>query len=182
MSNTTQTNAGQSATPGATAITPIKGFLILAGIVVAIGVFLVLNHLLGITEVWVAFLFLLYWAGIDHANMQTLPNCIVGAALGLLLAYALQQLPLSMGNAAGFSVFLGVILAVVYCQIMGWLLLAVNMATMLFLTVGTVPLIQASFNFSGALSALAAGATYFAGLVWVGQWLQRRQTVAAKVQ
>jgi branched-subunit amino acid transport protein AzlD len=159
--------------PAAAAMPPAKGLLVLGGLVVVIGAFLWITHLLGITEVWVAFLFLLYWAGLDHAQMETLPKAIVGAAVGLLIAYSLQQLPLSMGNA-GLGVFLAIILVLVYFQIVGWLTLAVNMSTMLFLTVGTIPPIQAAFNFQALLMALGAGIIYFVGLVWLAMRLQKK--------
>ena len=169
MNSTHQSHAMAQVT-----LTPINGFLILMTLVVVIGAFLVLNHILGLTEVWAAFLFLLYWGGIDHAKMETLPACIIGAVLGLLLAASLRQLPLWLGNAAGFSVFLAAILILVYCQIMGWLKLAVNMMTMLFLTVGTIPLIQRGLKLSGTLISLAVGIAYFAGLVWAVQRLQKK--------
>lgn len=162
------------ATDAATPLAPGMGLVVLAGLVVVIGAFLWLTHLLGITEVWVSFLFLLYWAGISHSKMEALPSCIVGAAFGLLLAYALQQLPLMLG-ANGLWMFLAVILMVVYCQIVGWLTLAINMTAMLFLTVGTIPLIQAGFKFPQLLLGLAAGVIYFGGLIWAGtSWQKKR--------
>ncbi|MBL0123010.1 MAG: hypothetical protein IPP88_09885 [Betaproteobacteria bacterium] len=129
---------GHDGSAASAALSPRKGLLVLFGLVVVIGAFLWITHLLGITEVWVAFLFLLYWAGLNHAQMGMLPKAIVGAVVGLLIAYSLQQLPLRLGNA-GLAVFLAIILVLVYFQIVGWLTLAVNMSTMLFLTVATIP-------------------------------------------
>ncbi|MCX7162155.1 MAG: hypothetical protein WCI19_16120 [Betaproteobacteria bacterium] len=155
-------------------LSPGVGLLVLLGLIVVIGAFLWITHLMSITEVWVAFLFLLYWAGINHSSMAMLPSTICGAVCGLLLAYALQQLPLLMGNA-GLGVFLGLILAAVFCQIVGWLPLLINMSCMLFLTVGTIPLIQAGFKLPGLLMALAAGIVYFGGIIWLGTaWQARR--------
>ena len=165
MNDATQGHA--SAAAPATKLSPGVGLLVLVGLIVVIGAFLWLTHLMSITEVWVAFLFLLYWAGINHSSMAMLPACIFGAVFGLLLAYALQLLPQLMGNA-GLLVFLGLILAIVFCQIVGWLTLMINMSTMLFLTVGTIPPIQAGFQLTGMLMALAAGIVYFGGIIWLG--------------
>lgn len=162
--------------PAAATVTPVKAFLMLVGLVVVMGAFLFLNHMLGITETWAAFLFLLYWGGIEQLKIEKLPACFVGAVLGILLALSLRQLPLWLGNA-GAGVFLGVLLVVVYCQLMGWLMLAVNMATMIFLTVGTLPPMQASADFPGALIALAVATVFFAGLAGVGKLLSRNDRV-----
>jgi hypothetical protein len=98
-------------TPAAhAAMTPGKGLLVLAGVVVVIGAFIALNHVLGITEFWVAFLFLLYWSSYEHMSFAALPRCIVGALVGLLYGFMLQTLPVVMGPAGGV-VFLVAILA-----------------------------------------------------------------------
>lgn len=176
MSKATQASAITSgSTQEAAAMSPGKGLLILAAVVVVVGVFLALSHALGVGEVWAAFLFLLYWAGIEHAAIDKLGACIVGAALGLLMGYLLQTLPVVLGSA-GIVVFLGAVLLLVYLQIMGWALLAVNMMTMLFLTVTTIPAIQTNVNFTGAFLALAFGIAYFAGLVRAGHWWQIRSS------
>jgi hypothetical protein len=159
---------------GAAAMTPAKGLLVLAGVVVVVGAFIGLNHVLGIKEFWAGFLFLLYWTGFEHMKFDKLPSCIVGALFGLLLAYLLFALPGWMGPTGGL-VFLGLILVVIYCQIMGWLTLAINMCAMLFLTVGTIPVVQAGVNFANAFIALGLGIVFFGGLFWIGNLLKQRK-------
>jgi len=144
-----------------------KGLLILFGVVVVVGAFIALTHFLGIADAWVAFLFLCYWAGIDHADFKKLPHCLVGAALGLTVAYLLHALPQTMGPAAG-----------IYCQIMGWFLVAVNMVTMIFLTVGTIPIVQTSSSYPGLMLALLVGSLYFPGIVWAGGRVLRKRAAA----
>lgn len=160
------------------AMTPVKGFLTLVAVVVVLAAFLVLSHFAGITETWAAFLFLLYWGGIQHTNMEQLPGTVLGSIIGLLLAYLFQQSPVWFGSAGG-NVFLCVILVVVYFQIMGWLSVAVNMAGMLYLMVGTIPAVQSSFNFIGALIGLIAGVAYFAGLMWAAGLFKRTRPATA---
>jgi hypothetical protein len=73
-------------------------------------------------------------------------------------------------------VFLAAVLVLVYLQVMNWLATAVNMVTMLFLTVTTIPAIQSGVDFADAAVALAVGIVFFAALVWAGTaWQQRRQ-------
>lgn len=160
-------------------LTPAKGLMVLGLVVLVVGAFLALGHTLGIADVWVAFLFLMYWAGIEHMNFQRLPHCMMGAFLGLAVAYALVALPLSMGLLGGILWLVG-LLALIYCQVMGWFPLAVNNATMLFLTVGTIPMIQSGGDFPKLFVALAVGMVFFPGLAWAGSLVARR-SAARKV-
>ena len=156
------------------AMSPAKGLLVLIGVVVVVGGFIALCAALGIKEFWGGFLFLLYWSGIEHMKFERLPHCISGALLGLLLSYLLFALPIWLGEIGGV-VFLGLILVVVYCQIMGWFSVAVNMTAMLFLTVGTIPAVQTGADFAGVLAALVLGILYFVGLLWGANKLKQRK-------
>jgi len=155
------------------ALTPGKGLLVLLGIVVLIGAFIALNHALGIADFWVAFLFLLYWSSVEQMSLAKLPRCIAGAVLGLFLGYLLQTLPVALGLLGGV-IFLVAVLVLIYCQLMGWFPIAVNMMTMLFLTAVTIPSVQESANFINLFAALALGLAYFVGLVAVSNFLKQR--------
>jgi hypothetical protein len=163
----------ESAPAAPAALTPGKGLLVLAGVVVVIGAFIALNHALGIADFWVAFLFLLYWSSVEHMSFAKLPRCVIGALVGMLFGYLLQTLPVVMGPIGGL-VFLVAILALIYCQLMGWFPIAVNMMTMLFLTVVTIPTIQGTANFGVLLVALALGLAYFVGLLAVANFVKQR--------
>lgn len=163
-----------SAPAAPAAMTPGKGLIVLAGVVVVIGAFIALNHALGIADFWVAFLFLLYWSSVDHMSFAKLPSNIISALVGLLFGYMLQTLPVVMG-AAGGAIFLVAILALIYFQLMGWLPIAVNTMTMLFLTVVTIPTIQANANFGVLVAALALGLAYFVGLLAVANFVKQRK-------
>ena len=161
-------------------LTPVKGLLMLGFIVLVIGAYIGMNYALGITDIWAAFLFVLYWMGIEQMNMQKLPRCAIGAAVGLFVAYALFALPKSMGSMGNMIVLVGV-LALIYCQIMGWLLIAVNMTTMLYLTVSTIPQIQIVTTFPKLITALLVGVVFFPGLVWIGSLLTQRTASKANI-
>lgn len=177
MSNANDNSVDNAAQPAAP-MTPGKGLLLLGAVVLVVGGFIGINHALGIAEFWGGFLFLLYWS-LDHMKFEKLPTVITGALFGLLLGYLLQALPIHLGAAAGGLTFLAIILVVIYCQIMGWVPIAVNMAAMLFLTVGTIPAIQAHVNFANLLAAVVLGIAYFVGLLWIVGRLQKRSAAPA---
>jgi hypothetical protein len=176
------TPAAQAAAPAgaiedgahaAASVTPAVGLLTLGAVMAAIAIFIALNYALGITENWVGFLFLTYWGSVEQLKLEQLPKCILGALVGLLAAYGLQALPHSMGSA-GFALALGAVLVLVYCLIMGWWPIAVNTCAMLFLTVGTSPMLQAGPGLLKLFPALGTGVAYFAALAWIIQTLTRR--------
>lgn len=157
------------------ALTPTKGFVVLVILVATIGAFLALSSALAIVEPWVGCLFLLYWGGIEKADLKKLASSAVGAAVGLLMAYLLQRLPLWLGESTAGLVFLAGLVVLIYCLLMGWLQTVVNMATMLFITIATIPSIQSSYQFDDALIALTFSVAYFAGLIWLSTLLPKKE-------
>lgn len=156
-----------------TPITPAKGLLSLVNIIVLVAVFVGLNYSIGVVDFWPGFLFVLYWSGVEHLKMEKLPHCIVGASLGLLVACALQTLPHTLGPMA-VAIPLSAIILMVYCQVMGWLPVLVNTATMLFLTVATMPALQMHGNFISVFSGFGIGVTFFVVLAIVGNKLKEK--------
>lgn len=73
------------------------------------------------------------------------------------------------------SVAMIVVVIAVYCLIAGRFGLFINNATMLFLTVVTVPVIQHHVTFVGAVVSLIAGAAFFCGLIVASTYLGHRQ-------
>ena len=65
---------------------------------------------------------------------------------------------------------------VVYCQIIGWLSLFVNATTMMFLTVVTIPHIQAHGDFGKTTVALGVGIVYFGLILGIAGWISARRT------
>jgi len=154
-------------------LSPAMGLLTLAGAVVVVGSFVVLAQVLAIGDTWVGFLFALYWAGLERGNLKKLPHCVVGAAVGLTVAYFMHALPQVMGTIA-WAPCLAVVLVLVYCQIMGWFAIPINMATMLFLTIATIPMISAATQYPKLMISLAFGALYFLGVILIAKQVARR--------
>jgi hypothetical protein len=164
--------AADSHAQSAPRVTPVQGLLLLAAVIVFVAAYLLLDRAMGLTEAWAGFLFLVCWA-VSQLDPAKLAECAIGAFVGVLVAYALQRLPPVLGVVA-FVPILGVILAMVYCQIMGWLTLLVNLTTMAFLTIAAMPLVQAYVSFPNLFATLAFGIAYFAGLVLLGRWFAGR--------
>ncbi len=152
------------------ALSPGKALLMLGAIIVFVGLFIALNYWAGIADFWAGFLFILYWSTVEQMNEQRLPHCIVGAVVGLLAAYALQTLPQILGPY-GLLIPMAAILVMIYCQLMGWLAVAVNTATMLFLTVATIPMLQSNGDFVSIFSGLGMGVVFFVTLMAGGSRL-----------
>jgi hypothetical protein len=143
--------------------------------VALVATFLGLSHLLDLTEPWVAFLWLLCWAGIDsHLPARFLPT-LTGAAAGLALGWLLRWAPLQWG-AAGTAISMAVVLLT-----LGWTFLrgshgpVVNHPLWIFFTVVTVPWVLQPVAFSQLYASLALGAAFFGGVLLTGSWLAARR-------
>lgn len=162
-------------------MTPLKGLLVLAGVVIVVAGFIALNGLLGVHEYWGGFLFLLYWAGLEHMEFRQLPHCIAGALVGLAMGWLMTALPGWFGETTGMLVFVGLVLVLIYCQVMSWAPIAINMVTMLYLTVCAIPAVQANVDLAHVLIALLLAIAYFAGLVGVATLFQQKKTAPASM-
>lgn len=150
-------------------LTPLKGLGMLLAVVVVIAGFLVLAHQLQIKEFYAGFFFVLCWSALEHNKLEGLPKVLAGSLFGLALGFAMHQL-----GESGALIFLGIILAVIYCQLMGWLPLIVNFSAMIFLTVLTVPHIQKYGDFQDIAKALALGILYFGTILGAVGWFTSR--------
>lgn len=160
-------------------VTPLKALIMLPILLVLIATFGALSAAAGSHEVYVGFLFLLYWAGLQHADMKALPSAVVGSAVGLGLAYALHLLTAQFGATNGPLVFLAVILPVLFFQVLGKFAFVINMATMLMLTAGTISHVQAHADFPGMFINLAVAVVYFGGLLFGVNKLKARAEAKA---
>ena len=163
--------AGAGAASG---LSPAAGLLTLGAVAVVIAIFIALNYALGIADNWVGLLFLTYWGSVEQLKLERLPKCILGALVGLLAAYGLQALPQLMGAGPGFALAIGAIVMLVYCLIVGWWPIAVNACAMFFLTVATIPAIQAGPGMLKLFPALGTGVAYFGVLGWITSAFARR--------
>ncbi|MFC3173128.1 hypothetical protein ACFOD9_02565 [Novosphingobium bradum] len=165
----TQTEMSEPAAP----LGKGKALLVLGGVVLAIAGFIALGAGLGLHKIHGGLLFITYWTGIRNADPAafgpSLAGSLGGVAMAAGLLYGIQA------GGVGVALWAVVMLAAMYALILGRLAGLVNMAMMLFLTIGTIPVMQAWDELAGmALSTLYAGVLCGAGL-----WLVRRRAARA---
>jgi|GEM_PF-658312 len=152
------------ATTTASSMTPVQGLMMLGAVVVALAIFITAITFLGLHDMWAAFLFLIGWASFEHMAPEKFLSSAAGSAFGLLLAWSMKLFPIWFGET-GLIVLLGVVLVVVYMQIMQWGKTLVNATAMLYLTVGVIPLVNAEMQFPSPFLVLALSVAYFGGLI-----------------
>lgn len=153
---------------------PVKGVGVLLGVIVAVAALVGIGVALDLSALYGGFLFVLYWAGLNHAAPDKFLPSLVGSLGGLVLAYALKTLPITLGSGIGMAVALALVLLAIYAIIMGWVPVLVNNAFMLFLTVGTIPALQEGVTLSQMARAVVVAALYTGALVLLGKKLANK--------
>jgi hypothetical protein len=162
--------------PPADGLPPTAPGPLQAGVGVALFVVLViafhgLSHWLGLTEPWVAFLWLLCWAGIDeHRPQRWLPN-LLGAACGILIGWILRWSPAEFAPAGALIGLPLALLALGRTFMKGPHGLLANNTLWIFFTVITVPSLHLALDFRQAFASLAAGVGFFTAVLMGVPWL-----------
>jgi hypothetical protein len=144
---------------------------IIAGLIAA---YMALGSMLGIASLFAGFLFLLYWAGIKHADPKEFAPALLGGLGGLVLAFLLHVLPADFG-AIGMAAALLLVVVAVYVQLRELCPLVINLAFMLHLTLGTVPPVAKEADFIGMGTAVLLAASFFGGLLYLVRRLNQRR-------
>lgn len=161
-------------------LSPLAAFGVLLAVIALIAGFIGLVVLFKVTEVWAGFLFLLYWGGIHHLDLKEYPAAALGSCFGLLLIYLAHNLGTLLGlPELSLPLFLLLICTVVYLQILGKFTLVINLAAMLFLTVGTIPQL-AAIGVPDIGKAVALSALYFGVIAAAGNWIASHKAESQK--
>lgn len=145
--------------------TPIGGLVITLVAIIAIAGWIFLGlKLLGITSFFASFLFFWYWAAVEEADLKQWLQSVLGALVGLALAWQSHWLAAQFGTQ-GLIASLIVIVVAVYLQIMNWVPIAINRSAMLFLTVLAAPLILEKLEPVETMKAIGLSALYFGAIV-----------------
>jgi hypothetical protein len=134
------------------------------GVVLLIVGFIVLGAMFGLVPLYAGFLLLWYFGSIDLLEEGALPALAVGAVAGTLIAWGLQAGVAAWGPAGALP-GVAVIVVAIFCQLRGILPLAINRATMLYVTVLAAPLLQTGERFDQVLIVVALATVYFGGIV-----------------
>lgn len=139
--------------------------------------YLTICHLLGIHETYAGILFLLCWAATEHVKPAGLASTFLGCSFGLLLSYGLGTLSSTYGTA-GSAAFGVIMLPIVYAQISQTFPQLINLSTMIFLTVLTIPHILAVGEVQDMASSLLVGLLYFGTIIALPAVLKSRRAAA----
>ena len=149
-----------------------KAILLTIGIIVVALSIIFGASLIGLNDVWVAFLALTVW-GATGMKMEQAPGIFVGAAYGLLLSLSVEALP-DIWGAWAAVIPLVLIILTISCQITGKLPLFCNFSTFAFLTIGGADIILDQRLQLDYLPNLAFGAVLFWIIPWTIMMLKSR--------
>lgn len=156
----------------------LDGVLLTVAVLVGIVAWIALGGgVLHLKSLFASFLLVWFWATVEKAEHRRLPSAVAGALLGLALAWVFRTAPAMWGNA-GMIGAVALVVVVLFVQIMNWAPFAVNASCMLFLTVGSIPVLLASADFLEVGSAVVGGAAFFALLVWLVKLYAARKAAA----
>ncbi len=165
MSHSQTASAASPAQP----ITLVSGLMLLALVIVTVAGWIALGGLLlGVKSFFASFLFLWYWAAVEKAEFDRLAPALIGAMVGVALAWQTRFLT-THDPQHGLILALVVICIALFVQIMDWAPLAVNAATMLFLTVLGAPALLGAADFVELTKAVVLGAAFFAMAVYLAK-------------
>lgn len=148
------------------------------GIIVLLAGYIALGTALGLVPLYAGFLLIWYFGAIDLLEPGALPALVIGALCGTGTAFLLQQ-GLAMYGPTGTLPVLALIVFALFCQLVGWLPLAINRAYMLYLTVMAAPLVQEHERFAPVFLAIVVATVYFGGIVLIGRRLAAGRAQAA---
>jgi hypothetical protein len=175
-------NCMTEATTAAPEVAPTPGPVAGIGITAIVVVLLVAWTLLAAvalhvppTELVGGYMLLWYWANNEQLQFKRLPATIIGALVGIGIAWLLIYATITYGGS-GTAVALAVLILALYLDVIKALPLAINPSTFLFVTLAAAPLVQLHVNWMQLVISTVFGGVFF-GLVVEG--LQRMAAKAA---
>ena len=157
---------------------PLPGLVVAMAIIAAIiGWVAVGSTFLSEASLFAGFMTLWYWAKVEHLAMKRLPASILGALVGIGLAWSIFYGASNYGTA-GFMIGLILLALAIYVDVIETLPLFVNAATMIFSIVAAAPLIQLKIDWVELCLATVGGGLFFgayvAGVTWLAARLSRK--------
>ena len=150
--------------PATAPFSPLTALIIVIVGVACIVLWMLLGAQIGITSYFAGLTFFWYWAAVEQLDFKQLPQSLIGALVGLLLAWQAAWLPSQFGTA-GTVIGLILIIAAIYVQLMNWVPLAINRTAMLFLTFMGAPALLAKLDVVETGAAILFAALFFCGLI-----------------
>ena len=107
-----------------------------------------------------AFMLLWYWANNEALDIKRLPATIIGALVGVFLAWFVVYATVTWGTSGTVAGLLLMVIAL-YLDVIKALPMAVNTSTMLFLTLAAAPLVQLHVNWTELVLSIVFGGLFF---------------------
>ncbi|HJT41588.1 MAG TPA: hypothetical protein VJ762_14760 [Sphingobium sp.] len=156
-----------------------KGLAILLAVVVVAATYIALATWIGIKDYWVGFLLLTQWTVVDGGKLGQLPRTVAGALSGMVLALIPVLLSAQIGSTPALAIMLALMLIAIFLFITMRATYVVNAATMIFLTVLTVPEIAPNTTPAALFAGFALGLVFFGGLALLGSVIAKGQASKA---
>jgi hypothetical protein len=147
--------------------------LLLVGAAGFMAVFFGVYNVLGVGMPYFGLLFLVYWAAFLRQEAKAFLPSVLGGLCGILMGWLLIGMPPLVG-AAGSVIAAVVLVAMLFCFMRGHATLLVNNATMLFLTVATVPELKIGANAVVMAESLLLGAVYMGAVTAAAHAVTKR--------
>jgi hypothetical protein len=150
---------------------PLAGLGVLAVLVTGIvGWFTLGGTFLSEASLFGGVLVLWCWAKVEHLAMKRLPATIIGALVGIGVAWAMFYGASNYG-ATGAALGLLLLIVAIYLDIIEIFPLFVNTSAMLFSIVAAAPLVQLKVNWVELCLAVAGGGLFFGAYVTAVMWI-----------
>ena len=160
-----------------------KALGILCAVVVVITLYIGLGLWLRVDDAWVVFLLLTQWTVVDGGKITQLPRTVLGALSGMTTALIPGLLSTYLGSGPAMALMLSLILVAIFLFTTGRASQVINAATMVFLTVMSVPQIGARAVPADLFIGFALGLAYFGGLGFLAsQVVKGRTTVSQRAE
>ena len=156
----------------------LTAVLTVLAIVPFIGLLMLIYHLLGLNAPYFGFIFLLYWMAIEHTDPSKFVPSLVGGLCGIGIGWILLTVPDRYGTP-GMAAALALIATVLFLFTRQQGKIAINNATMVYLSIATIPELRITQNAPAYAASLLVGALYSGAFVALGRWLAARRLKGA---
>lgn len=162
-------SSAESAPPPAP-ITVVSGLMLLGFIIIALAAFeaagIMLIHM-SLEVFFASFLLLWHWATVEKNEFSRLPHSVIGALVGVALAWWSGFAVAHFGMPNGLVMGLVPIIVALFLVIMNWIPVAFNSSAMLFVTVLGAPALAKGANYVDLSIAVILGGAFFSAAVWL---------------
>ncbi len=153
----------------------LAGFITLIVVILGIVGWIFIGSSLTLSSFYASFLFLWYWATINQLDIRKFPSSMVGALVGVGLAWGVHDLPVLLGTP-GVVLSLLLVLCAIYLLILEKFTFVFNPAMALYLTVIAAPALLETSDFREVGLATLIGGAFFAGFVFCVQFIASKFT------